>query len=205
MKYLTLALLILTFSAPSFAEDDAIKEMAKEILRVKQDDIVYGNSDAPVTVIEYASLSCGHCANFYKNIFPEIHKNYVETGKITFVFRHFPLNKPAADAAKLVECQDSNERKQRFLKTLFKLQDRWAFTEEYLGQLEKIARTGGMHQDEFNACISNTELEKRVLSQRLDAGKVLKVQSTPSILVNGELVQVHDAKSLSDAIDAALN
>lgn len=215
-------LALVLFIAPAFAQnqehnhdhdhaqvdaapaDASVQAAAAELLKPNANDIIIGSTDAPVTLVEYASLSCGHCASFHSSILPELKAKYIDEGKVRIIFRHYPLNKPAVDAALLVDCQNDNDRKNRFLTTLFKLQDRWAFTEDYREKLKTIARTGGFSPAEFDACMADKAKEEAILSARLNAGKLLKVQSTPSIILNGSIVDNRSIEALSAAIDKAL-
>lgn len=177
----------------------------KEILlKVQKDDFVIGNKKAPVTIIEYASLTCSHCADFYNNTFEALKKKYIDTGKVRFIYRDFPLNEPAMRGSMLVNCAPK-ENKEKFLKVLFSTQNNWAFKKNYLEVLSNIAKLGGMPQKNFEACIANKELEHSIAKTRFFAAKVLEIRATPSFYINGT---VHDgAKDLtyfSSVIDPLL-
>ncbi len=180
------------------------------LLTTAQDfDIVYGEADAPVTIVEYASLSCSHCRDFYTKIFSEIKKDYIDNGKVRLVYRHFPLNMPALRAAQIVECVDTEERKKLFLGALFKSQDEWAYApseEEFLKNLEVVSKIGGLKPEDFKRCTTDAGMEKKILENQLNAGKGLGVSSTPAIFIAGEkLEDKNNLEAVKKAIDSALN
>lgn len=154
-------------------------------------DIVYGEDDATIRIVEYASLSCPACRNFYLKAHKAVLEDYIESGDVQFVFRHFPLNAPAFRASLLVECVDNPDRKKLFLGALFKSQSEWAqeATEDgFNNKIKKIARIGGISDEEYNLCITNREVEDEILAQQLLAVKELNVKGTPAIFINGNLV-----------------
>lgn len=183
-------------------ESDAAK--IAEILKQKETDIVLGSTDAPATLVEYASLSCGHCASFHKNTLPYLEENYIKTGKLKLIFRHFPLNAQALKASILVECLDSSERKQKFLKILFKSLDKWAYQKDFETKLDKIALLGGVNAETYNACKADKDLEKRILDGRLEATNILKVKSTPTLILNGDPIKAESNEALGKLIDSKL-
>jgi protein-disulfide isomerase len=150
-------------------------------------DVVLGNAKAPVTIIEYASLSCPHCAHFHRDIMPELQKRYIDTGKAKFVFRHFPFNAPALRGSQLVVCS-GKAKYYTFLKVLFKTQDTWAFSQNFLESLEGIAKLGGISKERFDACMADKQIEDRIVKERKDAETLYGVQSTPTVFVNGTVI-----------------
>ncbi|MBU6140348.1 MAG: DsbA family protein [Proteobacteria bacterium] len=196
------------------AKEDAITEARRdsELLKVLPEDFVLGDKAAPVLLIEYASLSCPHCADFAREAFEKLKSEYVDSGKIKFVFRNFPLNQPALVAAMFAECQ-ANDNKDRAgekyfstLKALFKTQDTWAFDEKFSEKLEAIAQLDGMSSDRFKKCISDKSLQEKILTSRMEASKSLQLRSTPSFFINGEISEGFvDYKSLKKLIDAKLS
>lgn len=160
----------------------------EEMLSVLETDHVMGNPDAPVTIIEYASLSCPHCAAFHHETFPELKKEFIDTGKARFIFRHFPFNAPALHGSMLTECA-GDEKFFTYLKVLFNTQKTWAFTEDYMKVLETTAKLGGMSEDDFKSCMADKAVEQRVLQDRQHGYALLKITSTPSFFVNGKLLK----------------
>ncbi|MFI5022296.1 MAG: DsbA family protein [Alphaproteobacteria bacterium] len=143
-----------------------------------------GSDKAPVTVIEYASLTCPHCAAFANTTFEAFKKKYLDTGKVHFIYRDFPFDQPGLRAAMMVRCSGS-ERFFGFLEILFKSQESWASAADPMGELAKIARLGGMSKEEFDACMANKELMDGILKGELEAQEKYKAESTPTFIVNG--------------------
>lgn len=191
-------------AAPADKATPVDPEAAKKLLIPADNDMVIGKPDAPITIIEYASLSCGHCATFHKETLPLLEEKYINDGKLKLIFRHFPLNAQALKASLLVECLDSNDRKQKFLKTLFKSLENWAYHQDFIEKLKLIAKIGGVSNEEFDQCMENKELEDKILNGRLEAGKILKVQSTPTLFLNGKKVTTRGDEELTKAIDELL-
>jgi protein-disulfide isomerase len=157
---------------------------ARTVLQITQDDRVLGNPAAPITIIEYASLTCPHCAHFATDVLPELKKEWIDTGKAKLVLRDFPLDGPALRAAMIARCAPP-DRFYAFAETFFASQDKWATTKDYLEALARLAKLGGMGKDEFEACLKNTTLENRIVEQRLVASQELDVNSTPTFFING--------------------
>jgi protein-disulfide isomerase len=156
----------------------------KTELQITQDDRVLGNPDAPITIVEYASLTCPHCAHFATDVLPELKREWIDTGKAKLVLRDFPLDGPALRAAMIARCAPP-DRFYAFAETFFASQDKWATTKDYLEALARLAKLGGMGKDEFEACLKNTTLENRIVEQRLIASRELDVSSTPTFFING--------------------
>ena len=157
-----------------------------DVLKVKDTDIILGNIDAPITMYEFASLSCSHCAEFHLNTLPKIDDKYIKTGKVRLVIREFPLNPPALKAAQLTRCVDKTQY-HKFNKVLFSMQAKWAFTANYLSDIEKIARVGGVTEEEFAACMANKEIETILLENRKSAEAALKIEATPTFYFVSEV------------------
>lgn len=171
----------------------------------KESDIVFGKPDAPVTLVEYASLSCSHCAAFYKEVFPDLQKYYLDTGRAKLVYRHYPLNQPALDAAQMVQCADKDARK-AYIKVLFTTQDKWAYDAGYREALAGIAVLGGMDRKKFDECLANKDLQSSILLTYQEAKDSYNVSSTPTLFLDNEMVKGnHSYDSISLAIDKALN
>ncbi len=145
-----------------------------------------GDAKAPVTVIEYASMTCPHCAHFSENTFPELKKRYIDTGKVRYIFREFPLDSLAAAAFMLARCSGEKDSTKYFalVDTLFRQQRQWA-VEKPLPPLLAIAKQAGFTQDTFNACLANQKVLDGIESIRQRAVDKFKVQSTPTFFING--------------------
>lgn len=209
MKHLiTAALLVL--SSPAFAQEHDHSSEIKtppanhELLKIQKDDVVQGKKKAPVTVIEYSSMSCPHCAAFNSTVIPELKKKYIETGKIRFTNRQFPLNEPALRAGMLTMCV-GKDRTEKFTEVLYQLQEKWAYESDFVGNLKKIAAVGGISDKDFDACMANKKIEGAVLLSRKRATDELFVQSTPSLFINGKaFAGAPDLSRVEAAIDEAL-
>jgi protein-disulfide isomerase len=151
-------------------------------------DIVVGKADAPVTIVEYASMTCPHCAAFSKATFPQLKSKYIDTGKVRFIFREFPLDELAAAAAMLARCIDkeNGEKAMAVIEVLFTSQEKWAVRNP-LPQLQQITKQAGMSQQAFEACLADQKLYNDVLAMRERGAKEYKVESTPTLFVNGKL------------------
>ena len=152
---------------------------AEEIKR-----IFVGNKDAKITIIAFESLTCSHCANFHKDVYPELKKNYLDTGLAKIEFRHFPLDIAAFNASKVAQCNNDGDSK--ILNTLFANQQKWvkgSSAAEANENLKKFLTSEGFNVD-FEACINNKEIEDFVLNDRIDGVKKFKINATPTIIIN---------------------
>jgi len=182
-----LGILGLLLASPGSAEAAAPQPLladAQTVLQITADDRILGNPDAPITIIEYASLTCPHCAHFTNDVLPEIKKEWIDTGKAKLVLRDFPLDEPALRAAMIARCAPP-DRYYAFADTFFATQEKWVRTADYHDALARLAKLGGMSKDEFDACLKNTELENKIVEGRLTASKDLEVTSTPTFFING--------------------
>jgi protein-disulfide isomerase len=176
------------------ATTDIASPEATYFFKAHPTDIVYGDVNAPVTIVEYASLSCSHCATFALEGWPKLKADYVDGGKVKFIYRDFPLNQPALVASMVAICVAEDNKTEKtaryydFLKALFKTQDAWAFNNEFIEKLRAIAKLEGMSSERFDACVKDGKLQERILKSRLEVSKTLQIQSTPTFLINGEVV-----------------
>ena len=145
-----------------------------------------GDPNAPVTIIEYASMTCGHCANFHINIYPDLKEQYIDTGKVFFIFREFPLDPLAAGAFMLARCAGET-RYFTFINALFELQASWIRTNDPVTALFNIARQAGFTQETFDSCLSNQRLLDGVNWVKDRAANNFNVRSTPTFFVNGTI------------------
>ena len=153
------------------------------LAKAQPDDLVLGNADAPITMIEYSSLSCPHCARFQKDVMPKLKADYIDTGKLKLIQRDFPLNKPALQAALFAHCV-SPMRFFNIVDILFKTQDQW-LVEDSAGALAQIAATAGMDRATFDACLANKDIETKIVASRKGGEDAFKIDSTPTFIVNG--------------------
>lgn len=150
----------------------------------KPGDMAIGSPDAPITVIEYFSLTCPHCQSFHLKVYPGIKQDYVDTGKVRFVARDFPLNRPALHAAILARC-GGPERYFAFIDTLFQTFDDWARSSDYIKKLAQIGELGGVSRDQFEACLNDKALEDAIFQSIQDGQNEHNVSATPTLIVNG--------------------
>ena len=146
-------------------------------------DMTLGAENAPVTIIEYASLTCSHCKNFELRTYPELKKRYIDTGKVRFIFREFVLNEVDALAVLLARCTDK-DKYFPFVETLFEKQDQWV-VDKPVAPLLAIARQVGFTEESFKQCASNQKLFESIKSQRDRAADKFGVKSTPTFFING--------------------
>ena len=144
---------------------------------------VMGNPDAPVTMIEYASLNCPHCAHFHDDILPKIKKAYIDTGKVKLVFRDFPLNGVALKAAMIARCAPADKYFD-LVAVIFANQDRWATADDPVKALSQLGELAGMSSDTIHACLSSNTLENALLKRMKDAQDKWKVEATPTFIFN---------------------
>ena len=148
--------------------------------------IISGNENAKITIIVYESLTCSHCANFHKNIYPLLKKDYLDTGIAKIEFRHFPLDVAAFNASKIAQCKI--DQSLEILESLYSNQQAWIkgnTAEEVNGNLKKFIDKEGFKID-FKKCINNKEIEDFVLNDRIEGTKNFKVNATPTIIINDE-------------------
>jgi protein-disulfide isomerase len=149
-------------------------------------EITLGAPDAKVTVVEYASMTCGHCAHFTKDVWPDIKKKYVDTGKVYFLFREFPLDNLAAAASMLARCA-GGEKTFPLIEVLFEKQADWAFAEgNPVPKLFEIAKQAGFTQESFDKCLTDQKLLDGITAGRTRASDVFGVSATPTFFINGK-------------------
>lgn len=170
-------------------------------------DRVLGKAEAPVTITEYSSFTCSHCAQFSVDTFPKIKSEYIDTGKVRFVFRDFPLNSPSLAAAVVARCLPP-ERYFGFVEMLFRDQKEWAQHADMKGVLDDLkvrAQLAGLAEADFQACLKNADLIKGLQERAAEAEKKHQINSTPTFLVNGKtLAGALPFADFKTAIDAAL-
>jgi len=154
---------------------------AEEIKR-----ITVGNKDAKITIIAFESLTCSHCANFHKNVYPELKKEYLDTGLAKIEFRHFPLDIAAFNASKVAQC--NNNGNSDILESLYANQQKWvkgSSVEEANKNLQIFLKNEGFSID-FESCVNNKNIEDFVLNDRIEGAKNFKISSTPTIIINNK-------------------
>ncbi|MGD9829333.1 MAG: DsbA family protein [Hyphomicrobiaceae bacterium] len=164
---------------------DAPVDVAKLMAPGKLPDMSIGKADAPVTIVEYASLSCGHCAQFHKAVLPEIKKKYIDTGKARLIFRDYPHNDQGAAGHMLARCAGP-EKYFAVTDALFKTQSSWAFSEDVVKALFVVAKQVGFTEESYNKCLRDQALLDKLEADRKHAGEVFGVNATPTFFINGK-------------------
>jgi protein-disulfide isomerase len=149
-------------------------------------ELVLGKEDAPVTVVEYASMTCSHCANFHTKVFPGVKEKYIDTGKVRFIMREFPLDKLAVAASMLARCA-GGDKTFPLISALFAKQDEWAFVRgNPVPELFKFAKQAGFTQESFDKCLTDQKLMDDIVKIRSRAADSFGVGSTPTFFINGK-------------------
>lgn len=170
------------------------KASSSPLIKIQEDDFYLGDKNAPIVFIEYASLSCPHCAEFTKESFLKLKENYIDQGKMVFSFRSFPLNNQALMSSLVAECyanQHENKHQKYFdiIKILFRTQEEWAFDKNFADKLKAILKLDGLSAAKFDECTKNQKLIEKNLKTRIDAIEQLSLKSTPTFFINGKIVE----------------
>jgi protein-disulfide isomerase len=212
MKQKFVLLLVAVFALQIAEADDkpytpALLPSREEILRIQADDIVLGCKDAKHVIIEYSSLSCPHCAQYYKNVFPRIKSEIINKCKAKYVLRDFPTTKSALKGVAVARCLSKSadgsingEEFFKFIQLLFNAQATWAFSNEYEANLNKIFSITGIPQDKISVCMANKDLMYEIVSRSFTAMKALNMSRSPSIFVDGVEIPLAKFDPINDAI-----
>ena len=148
-------------------------------------EIAVGPEDAKVTIIEYASLTCSHCAAFHQTTYPELKKRYIDTGKVRFIMREFPLDPLATAGFMLARC-DGEQKYYPIVDMLFQQQRAWTATDKPLDALRQMMRQAGFSQEKFDSCLRDTKLYEAINAVKNRGLDTFKVDSTPTFFINGQ-------------------
>ena len=148
-------------------------------------DVPVGKADAPVTVVEYASMTCSHCAAFYATTYPTLKAKYIDTGKVRFILREFPLDPLATAGFMLARCAGDDKR-EAIIDLLFAQQKNWAFTEKPVESLAVLVKQAGIGQDKFETCLKDQDLYDNINKVRDRASEKFGVSATPTFFFNGQ-------------------
>jgi protein-disulfide isomerase len=162
-------------------------------------EAVQGKPDAPITLIEYASMTCSHCANFDTQVYPTLRSKYIDPGKVRYILREFPLDRLAAAGFMLARCA-GDDKYFAMVDVLFKMQGQWAFVQDPLPALLAIAKQAGFSEKSFDECLKNQKLLDDIDAVRQRAAEKFGVNSTPTFFING---QIHRGEMTIDELDKA--
>ncbi len=172
---------LLPLTSPALADEPSPADLAQA---GPDGDVVLGSDKAPVTIIEYASMTCPHCAHFATTTFPELKQRYIDTGKVRFIFREFPLDPLAAAGFMLARCA-GKDKYMAVVETLFAKQQEW-MVQKPIGPLREIAKQFGFTTQSFDQCLANQKVLDGIQDVRDRASKKLGVNSTPTFFINGK-------------------
>ena len=195
--------IILAITILGFASNAVFSENNKENIYL---DMVKGNSDAKVTIVEYASFTCPYCATFHKEIFPQLKEQYIDTGKVKFIYREVYFDAPGLWGGLLARCV-SPKKYFGVVDLLYKKQSKWASgstEKEILNELFSIGRQIGMEDEQINKCMQNKEKSLKMIDAYLENSKIDKITSTPSLVINGKLLKPNNFSDLAVEIDKIL-
>jgi protein-disulfide isomerase len=151
-------------------------------------DIVMGDPDAPVTVIEYSSMTCPHCARFHTNTLPALKEQYIDTGKVNYIMREFPLDNLAAAASMLARCMPE-DKFYPFVDMLYEKQAEWANSDDPLSELRQISKVAGFTEERFNSCLSDQQALDYIQQVRDTGNQQYDIRSTPTLIINGQKLE----------------
>ncbi len=187
----------LAAAGPALAGDRSVVAQAPAAQGALFEERILGRADAPVTIYEFASMTCPHCATFHNDILPQIKAAFIDTGKVKLVMREFPLDRAALAGAMVARCLPA-ERYYPFLDVLFKTQRQWATAQDPARGLQQNARLAGLSEADFQACIANGQLADWILQRRLDATNQFRVESTPTFVFNDGKERIVGAMPFED-------
>lgn len=190
-----------TPGAPTAGSENASPELAALMEAGPLEDIVLGDPNADTVIVEYASMTCPHCAHFYTEVFPQVKEKYLDTGKARFIFREFPLDGLAVAASMLARCA-GNDRFYPMVDGLFETQKTWAVSgADGKEKLKLIAKQAGFSEDSFEQCLADKELFDKIVAVRKKAHEEYGVDGTPAFFVNGERLDGISIEAFEAAID----
>lgn len=191
---------VLMAAAPALAEPAVPAKAPLGLLMAEPPlpDLWLGDPKAPITMIEYASMTCGHCARFAIEVFPILKKNFIDTGKVRYVLREFPLDPLAAAGAMLARCAGDDKR-QAMVELLFAQQRNWAFVNKPVDALRDLVKQTGMGEKAFDACLSDQAMFDKINAARSFASEKFGIDATPTFFINGDK---KSGEIPADALDA---
>jgi len=197
MKY-NISKFLIIFFVFIFSKNTVLKAELNE-------EIFLGNKNAKVTVIEYASMTCVHCANFHKTVYPKIKENYIDTNKIKFIFRDFPLDKQALFGSVLAKCAPK-EKYFDFVKLILSTQKKWISNDDtFMEKLSNIGKLAGLDENKINSCFKNEKLVDKIIQTRASGEKKYNIESTPSLIINEKKYSAMSYENFEKIIESLIN
>ena len=169
-----------------FMEDRSVNMENLSVSEVSLQELSIGDNDAPVTIIEYASMTCSHCADFHTETYPALKEDYIEKGEVKFIFREFPLDKLSMATSMLARCVD-NSISLAFIEILFQKRNKW-YSDNAIAELKSLSKQAGLSSEDFDQCLNDQELLDQLIMQKEDAVKEFQINSTPSFIINGKVI-----------------
>ena len=169
-----------------FMEDRSVNMENLSVSEVSLQELSTGDDDAPVTIIEYASMTCSHCADFHTETYPALKEDYIEKGEVKFIFREFPLDKLSMATSMLARCVD-NSISLAFIDILFQKRSKW-YSDNAIAELKSLSKQAGLNSEEFDQCLNDQELLDQLIMQKENAIKEFQINSTPSFIINGKVI-----------------
>ena len=169
-----------------FMEDRSINMENLSVSEVSLQELSIGDNDAPVTIIEYASMTCSHCADFHTETYPALKDDYIQKGEVKFIFREFPLDKLSMATSMLARCVD-NSISLAFIDILFQKRSKW-YSDNAIAELKSLSKQAGLSSEDFDQCLNDQELLDQLIIQKENAIKEFQINSTPSFIINGKVI-----------------
>ncbi len=167
-------------------ESQEVNNLNLSVSDASLQELSIGDTNAPVTIIEYASMTCSHCADFHTKTYPELKKNYIEKGELRFIFREFPLDKLSMATSMLARCVD-NSISLAFIDILFQNREKW-YSDNAITELKKLSKQAGLSSEDFDQCLNDQELLDQLIMQKESAIADFQINSTPSFIINGKVI-----------------
>jgi protein-disulfide isomerase len=181
---------LLNLAFVSSAKADAEITVPRSLTAISNDDVVIGDREAAVTIIEYFSPTCTHCNVFHQEVFPELKAKYIDTGKIAYVMREFVGNKQDLDASILARCSVDNEGYLKLMEVILSTQEEWAFNKNYRQKIVYIGAQGGITEEQYKKCLADDSWTEVFIKNAKLAANTPNFIGTPSFFINGELISV---------------
>ena len=177
-----------------------------EIAKSKTDEEFFlGNKNAKIVVIEYASMTCIHCATFHKQVYPKIKKNYIDTNKIKFIFRDFPLDKQALFASVLAKCAPK-DKYFNFVKLILTNQEKWISNDDtFMNKLRNIGKLAGLNENKINSCFKDEKMVDNIIRTRSIGEEKYNINSTPSLIINEKKYSAMSYENFEKIIENLIN